>query len=75
MSTAQSPPPVKANWVEAFGKLGKLLNSEALESCQSRRCGEELAWQMTSLSPTYEAPNYCNPGDQPSLPPPSPAAR
>lgn len=66
MSTARIPPPVKANWVEAFGKL---LNSEALESCQSRRCGEELAWQMTSLSPTYEAPNYRNPRE--SARPPS----
>lgn len=66
VSTAQTPPPVKANWVEAFGKL---LNSEALESCQSRRCGEELARQMTSLSPTYEAPNYCNPRE--SARPPS----
>lgn len=72
MSTAQTPPAVEANWVEAFGKL---LNSEALESCQSRRCGEERAWQMTRLSPPYEAPNYCNPANLPALPPPAPAAR
>lgn len=66
MSAAQTWLPVKTNGVKAFGKQ---LNSGALESCQRQRCGEVPAWQMTSLSPTYEAPNYCNPWE--SARPPS----
>lgn len=67
VSVAQTRLPAKTNWVEAFGKR---LNSGALECCQRRRCGEMPAWQMTSLSPTHRAPNYCNPWE-PARPPSS----